>query len=138
MPDVELINESGQSLQLRHIISERVDSPTLVFRTSALGCDICLQEEMKHISNYVSEIKNVVILASDYNVRELKILKSTIEFDFEIYQSSQTGIPFDKEYNNLFTFIIDNTFIVKDFFVPEKTLPELSQGYYKAISSKYW
>jgi len=56
----------------------------------------------------------------------------------EEYQSSQIDIPFEKEYPNLFAFIIDSTFIVKDFFVPEKTLPELSQGYYKAISSKYW
>ncbi len=120
-------------------LTERVKAPMLVIKTSAMGCDLCLQEELKHIEKYISHVKeNVIILASDCNSRTVRILKQSIQFDFEIFRIQKVGLPFEDNNHNLFIFVLGNDLVVKEFFIPEKTLPELSKNYYETICSKYW
>jgi hypothetical protein len=114
--------------------------PKIIMRYSALACDICLDEELKQIHDFVERIgvNNIAVFVSNENARSIKVRKSRLPFNLNTYIVDDTAIAFEKNYNNLFVFIIDKEMIVKDFFIPEKTLPNLSKDYYDAICSKYW
>jgi hypothetical protein len=134
-----IIDDNNTSVKLTQLLAKNKDSHKLIIRHSALACDVCLSEELKLIDDYISEIgkNNVIILASDYNARALKVLKQTILLDVPIYRVENMGIPFEEKHNNLFIFSVNKELIVKDFFIPEKTMPELSRSYYKTICDKY-
>jgi hypothetical protein len=135
-----IMDENKNCIALSSILEVKRNSPVLFIRYSALACDICLEEELKLLEDYISRIglDNIIILASGYNIRGLKVLAKSIPFDLQIYQIEETGIPFENKNHNLFTFIMNRDLIVKDFFISEKTLPELSKNYYKILCEKYW
>ncbi len=137
-PDLS-VNESGKDIKLQQVIMQN-SVPKLIIKTSALSCDLCLEEEMKHISKYVSKIgiDNIIVIASGYNIRSTLILKNKLNIDFRLFQLNTIGIPFEDKNHNLFTFVLDNDLVVKEFFIPEKTLHELSKNYYETICGKYW
>jgi hypothetical protein len=138
--NLTVIDDNKNSVALTNILGIKNNSTKLVIRISALSCDICLEHELKLIKDYIPNIgtENIILFASNYNIRGAKILASSIPFDLKIYQIEKTGIPFEMENNNLFIFIMDKELIVKDFFIPEKTLPDISKNYYETIQNKYW
>jgi hypothetical protein len=133
-----ITDENNNSISLtQHLISNK-NSFKLIIRHSALACDVCLIEELNLIDDYIEEIgkDNVMLLACGYNARTLKILKNSI-LNIPVFRIEDMGIPFERKYNNLFIFSLNKELIVGDFFIPEKTLPELSKNYYKTICDKY-
>jgi len=136
-PSVTISDINGQLIEIAEIVR---GSPKLIIKTSALACDICLEEELKHIKKHINKIgiNNIIIIASDYNARSIILLKKNIQIDLEIYRTQRIGIPFEEKNKNLFVFVVDDRLIIQDFFLPEKTFPELSNNYYEIISSKYW
>jgi hypothetical protein len=136
--DLTVIDDKNSPVSFTQIMND--NSPKLIIRYSALACDICLEEELKIIHNYLSKINenNIIILASNYNVRNLRVLKNSLSIDIKVYQIEKIGIPFEETNNNLFLFIVDKESIIKDFFIPEKTLPNMSRDYYEIIYDKYW
>jgi hypothetical protein len=135
-----IIDENNNALNLAHFIKELGGGMTLIIRYSALACDVCLTEKIKLINNYyMPKVKksNVVIFVSGYNARNVKALKQSISLDIPVYRVENIGVSFEEKYNNLFVFTIDNELTVRNFFLPEKTTPELSKNYYKMICDKY-
>nr|WP_319398804.1 hypothetical protein [uncultured Carboxylicivirga sp.] len=47
------------------------------------------------------------------------------------------GIPMEK-INIPYMFILDSTLVVKQFFVPEKSMPELTDTYLNIIKARYF
>jgi hypothetical protein len=133
--NLKLIDESNNSIQL----SDVLDLPKLIIRYSALACDICLDIELKQLSKYIKKtnIDCILILTSDYNVRSLKVMEKSLPFSLKIYRIEEMNIPYEQKNNGLFVFMLDKELTVKDFFVPEKTLPELSNIYYRTLDDKY-
>lgn len=138
--NLTITDENKNQVSLIDLLETKGDSPTLFIRYSALACDICLEEELKLLGDYIPRIglDNIIILASGYNIRGLKIVAKSIPFELQIYQVEETGIPFENKNRNLFIFCMNRDLIVKDFFISEKTLPELSKNYYKILCEKYW
>ena len=138
-PDLTLFDANGASVKLSEIIDDNTNTPKLIIRYSAMACDICLDEELKIIQEFLAKLgkENIKILASNHNVRSLIVKKNNLSIDLPIYRIEDTGIAFEKNHTNLFVFMIDKNYIVNDFFIPEKTMPELSKDYYSAIIKKY-
>lgn len=138
--DLLLVDEHNNSIPIFDLIANNDSSSKMIIRYSALACDACLYEELKVLEDFFNRIgiENVIILASNHNVRSLKVRKSTLSVDLAIFQIEETGIPFEEKNSSLFVFLLDKDFIVKDFFIPEKTLPELSKNYYSIICEKYY
>jgi hypothetical protein len=136
--DLTIIDENNSPVAFAQIIND--NSPKLIIRYSALACDICLEKELKIIQRYASKINenNIIILASDHNMRSLRVLKNSLSINIRVYQIEKTGITFEENNNSLFLFIVDKEPIIKDFFIPEKTLPNMSIDYYEIICDKYW
>jgi hypothetical protein len=139
-PDLTIVDENKNPVTLVNILKENDNSIKMIIRYSALACDICMEEELKQISNHVKQmdINDVLIFASNHNIRSLRIIRETLPFRIKVYQIEDTGIPFETENENLFIFTLNKDCIVKDFFIPEKTLPKLSDNYYEIVFKKYW
>jgi len=138
-PDLILFDMKGSSLKLSEIIDDNSNTPKLIIRYSAMACDICLDEELKIIQDNLTKLgkENIKILASNHNMRSLIVKQNSLSIDLPIYRIEDTGIAFEKNNTNLFVFMIDKNYIVNDFFIPEKTLPDLSKDYYSTIIKKY-
>lgn len=136
-PNITLLSENNSVTSLSNAIG---DVPKVIIRYSALACDLCLEEELKQISNYILKIgaENVLVFTSNENIRSLTVRKRKFPFNLKTYIIEDISIPFDEKNNNLFVFVLDKDFFVKDFFIPEKTLHSLSEYYYKTIQNKYW
>jgi hypothetical protein len=133
--NLKLVDENNDSIHL----SDVLDLPKLIIRYSAFACDICLESELKQLGKCMEETSTdrILILASDYNVRSLKVVEKSLPFSLKIYRIEETNIPYEQKNNGLFVFMMDKELIIKDFFVPEKTLPELSHNYYRTLDEKY-
>jgi hypothetical protein len=137
LSDMILRDENNNVTSLSDIIG---NTPKVIVRYSAFACDICLEEEIKQINNFISEIgiENIIIFASNENIRSLIVRKKNLSFSVKTYRVEDTFIPFEKSNSNLFVFVLDKDFYVKAFFIPEKTLPDISKNYYETIQNKYW
>ena len=135
-----MVNDNNDTLRFYNLVGNNNGSHKLIIRYSALACDACLDEEIKNIYDYILQIgnENIIILASSYNVRSLKVRKNNLSVNLQVFLIEEIGIPFEENNTSLFVFMIDKEFIVKDFFIPEKTIPELSKNYYCAIYEKYF
>ena len=70
-PDLALIDENSNAVKLSELVANDKGSPKMVIRFSAVACDICLDEELKIIIDYISKIgtENIMIFASNFNAR---------------------------------------------------------------------
>ena len=138
--DLLLFDENSRPVPLSDLVASNRGAPKMIIRLSAFACDICLDEEVKVLSDFAHQIgkENIIIFASNYNIRSLKVRKNNLSINLPFYRLEETGIRFETTNSSLFIFLIDTDFIVKDFFIPEKTLPELSRDYYSTIVSKYY
>lgn len=136
-PEIEFEDENGNLLSLDQLVNT---GPKLMIKTSSYSCSVCLEEEFKHINRYISTIgpENVIVLGTGYNQRSLKTLRQSASFNFQLYSIEKLGIPFEESDDALFVFVLDGDMRVKSFFVPEKTLPELSENYYSTLCDIYF
>jgi hypothetical protein len=111
----------------------------LVLKNSENGCSLCIENEIDIIKKYISLIgnKNIVVITSNTNTRRLINFKRMNNINFDVFSCDNLGLPFEKK-DNLFVFIGDSSLTVKHFFIPEKTLPKLSESYYSSICKKYF
>ena len=139
-PNLLLLNENNDSVLLSDLIERNNNSPKLLIRFSADACDICLDEEIKVLNDFIPLIgaENIMIFASNYNIRSLRIRQNKLSINLPFYSIEDIGIHFEKRHNNLFVFLVDKEFTVKDFYVPDKIFPDLSKDYYNTITTKYY
>ena len=137
--DLQIEDQNQKRMSIGDLFINSSSPFKLIISSSSLGCDICIREELMILESYIDKIghENIIIFASDYNQRALMILKENLKCDLKIYQIERINIPFEEKSNNLFIFVLDENFIIKDFFIPEKSLPELSKDYYEAICNKH-
>jgi hypothetical protein len=135
--DTITVNNEFNDKRALHELFTR--SPKVIIRFSELGCNLCIEEELSLIKEYVSKIgnKNIIILTNHSNVRRLLNFKISNNINFDIFSCNNIGIPFEKE-NRLFVFVSDSSLLIKNFFIPEKSFPKLSKEYYLTISKKYF
>ena len=138
--NLQLLNEDNRTIQLSDLIASNDNSPKLIIRFSADACDICLDEEMKTLNDFISKIgiENIMIFASNFNIRSLRVKQNNLSINLPFYCIEDTGIHFEKKYKSLYVFVVDKGFTVKDFFVPDKIYPDLSKDYYNTITNKYY
>jgi len=62
-PDLLLFDEYNKQVRLLDLVSDSNGAPKVVIRLSAFACDICLDEEVKILKNFVPLIgkENIII-----------------------------------------------------------------------------
>ena len=120
-----------------YMISEVVTSPKLILRYSFTGCEACLKNEFELLETDMRiEKSNVIVILSGGNIRMLKAFNQQ-NTHFQFFLSENLLIPFD-DVGKFYTFMLDSSLIVKDFFIPLQNASRLSKVYYYAIYNKYF
>ena len=129
----------NESLDLNHLLNQM--SQLVILRISDQNCSVCVDAELEELENLQKKLteKQVVVLASFENKRELRILTEGVK---------KLGVPifsirFDKvhlpieEVNIPYYFMLDSDWSVSNVFIPKKSFPDLTNTYFNAIASKF-
>ena len=132
-PVIYIGNDTANKMNLFDLVRGKC----LVFRFSGEACNLCIDfviNKLKSTFSDFAENDRILLIGSNINerVKEKYYGKQIISF-----VSQNLGLPFE-EYNTPFLFIIDRDRITKMFFIPEKSLPELTDIYLKNISERFF
>ena len=138
-PDKKLVNIDGDSIIFSSIIYEK---QALVFRYSYLGCNDCVVDLLTLLNEMQNkdelEIPILLIIYTE-NFRALLLENRNYNIHFPIYLVPNNDLiksPID-EFNVPYFFLINKNMNCTDFYVPDKTTPDLTQKYLNFINSKY-
>jgi len=132
-PEIYIGNDTANKMNLFDLVKGKC----LVLRFSGEACNVCIDfviNRMKRTFSDFAENDRILLIGSNLNtrVKENYYGKKIISF-----YSGDLGLPFE-EYNTPFLFIIDRDRITKMFFIPEKTMPELTDFYMKNVFERFF
>jgi len=127
----------GNDTADKAFLYDLVRDKCLVFRFSGEACNACVDFAMARIKNTFKDFATndrILFIGSNINerIKDKYYGKPVISFD-----SEDLGLPFE-EYNTPFIFIMDKDRITKMMFVPDKTLPDLTDFYLNMIKERYF
>lgn len=135
--DIPIIDIYEKKYTLKELFES---GPKLIIYNSETGCNLCIEKELELINNISTDIdiKNIIIISNFKNSRKLKVFKSFYNIKFDVFSCNSLKLPFEKLNSKPCVFVMDSELIVKDFFVPNRALTELSENYYFTIYNKYF
>ena len=128
----------------QEILKKFFNSPRkVIYRVSESYCMECVKKQLpflKKISNKIGK-QNVAILASFSNSKMFRIFLQENNIDVDAYNIVQDVTPFKPAIEQLYEpyyFKADKlTNEISNVFVPEKSLPDLTQAYCDDVTSKF-
>lgn len=132
-PLIYIGNDTANTMNLFDLVHGKC----LVFRFSGEACNVCIDfaiNKLKSTFSDFAENDKILLVGSNLNnrVKENYYGKKVISFC-----SEELGLQFE-EYNTPFFFIIDGDRITKMFFIPEKSMPELTDFYLRKILDRFF
>lgn len=135
-PNLELINENQQPIRLEELLDGQ---KKLVFRYSELNCHQCVDSAFKSLKSLVKEIgeEKVIILASYSRFRSLALFKRLNQLKMDVYNINEEALGIPLERSGIpFMFLLDKEYKTKFVFVPEKTMPQLTENYFHLMKEQ--
>lgn len=126
---------SDDNIQLKDIVAK---SPVLVFRFSIFSCSACVNFTLDRLKNYFVDFETngkIVLIYDDENMRVSDAMFGKMPYATQ--NRNILGLPLEKA-NIPFLFILDEEMKTKQFFVPEKEMPELTDRYLSVIKERYF
>lgn len=124
-----LLNAAGAGYEL--VNPENTDA--LFMLIPPFPCDVCLENEIQNVTDYLSE-KEMIVIAPEFRMRDLKVqLQKNRAIKFIPYDVESTeGLPGA----DLETAIYFRTAgeVVYDIFIPDKSNTEYSNMYFNKLS----
>lgn len=136
-PTLQLTGENNNEIRLSEIINR---NHTLVFRYNELACSDCVYKEMGNLKELAKEIgdKNIIILASYKNQRDLYVTKRVNGINLQVYNIEQNSLDNNIDnYNIPYMFILDKDLKPHNLFIPNKYSISSTDNYFRDIS-KYF
>lgn len=136
-PDILLVSAVRKdTLTLQQLVGT---TPKLVLRFSELNCMTCVNDivaKIKKASQIIGK-KNVIVAATYHSIRDLYLFKRINGLKMPVYKlpTSGFGLPIGGA-DIPFLFVIDPQFQTKLLFVPDKTLPKMSNQYCSIVESR--
>ncbi len=131
--DNYLYNETGSKINFRTLSKSR---PVLVFRYTELSCNACVDVEMFNLTKYWNVKTNIhpIIMTSYEDKSNLYMFKRVNRVEFEMYNTLNSKLPIDVEEDNIpYYFVLYPNGKVDNVFIPDKTLPQFTDQYFKII-----
>lgn len=126
-------------LLLKQVISEK----KFVIYFNKNQCDDCIRKLIMEVENAFNNSdlnERIILLASNYSIRELMVFKKTNHIHYPIFLIEDNNSSFFckmSQSNQPFSFVIDSTLQIGNIFFPdEKTKLYLNSRYYNNIISE--
>jgi hypothetical protein len=114
------------------------NEPVLVLRFSEFNCMACVDlltnQIKKSFLDYLTNTKIILIYDSETMRLPQNIFEKPV---FLTPKKNLLGLPMEN-FNTPFMFILDKDMKAKQFFVPEKDMPDLTNRYLTIIKSRYF
>ena len=108
------------------------DKNKLILYYAGTSCDICVDSAITAIKVNNVHPDNVLVITNITNWNQLYIEQKKYEV-YKIFSlQKELGLSFD-ELNYPFYFILDSNFFVNCMFIPDKSLPSLTNEYIKYV-----
>lgn len=138
LKNIFVTNEQGVKVSLNTLFDKR---PKLVLRYSEINCMTCVDSSLVYIEKYKNIIgpENIIILASYQRQQDINTFKRVSKVHFKVYntQNNIISLPTEK-LNSPFLFVTDQTLVAQGVFLPEKTIPKLTEMYFQIIIHRYF
>jgi hypothetical protein len=129
---IVLLDTTLSVISMSHILTEE---PTLFLLFSDKDCSSCVDHALLELSDFVNSFdsKRVVILAQVSSIRAYLLQMKRFNINCERYFVEKSPFEFSRFGHKPFYFVMNNKLSPKLYFVPEKTLPELTKIYLNSI-----
>lgn len=116
------------------------NGPKLIVRSNESGCSVCIENEIQKVAKFAKIIgdSNIIVVANFTNVRKSVVFKQANNISLQTYVCKSVGLPYEKNNDKPFVFLLTPDMIAQNFYLPEVTDPEVAQGYYSAIYKRYF
>lgn len=118
------------------LLSEMVsDKPVLVYRYSDVNCNTCIEAEIEVLQKiFKTNLQSVLILCS-YNIdKDFYTFKKVNKINCPIYRIGHNSFNWaPEEYKNPYCFVLHPGLQVSDFYVPDKSFPQMNEIYLNGI-----
>jgi peroxiredoxin len=135
-PSFSLINEQGDSIDLKELSQTKF--PLLLFWFDEFSCDQCILKVFEFISNNNVPDSIMLVISNHKSQRNLYIFKQTHKINYTIYRTtSEFGTTIENE-RIPFLFVLDKSYEIKNFFIPEKSYSKGINDYIVVMKSRYF
>ncbi|MFT3737654.1 MAG: hypothetical protein QM786_02750 [Breznakibacter sp.] len=115
-----------------------VEEPVLVFRYSIFNCSVCVIFALDKIKEHLSGYEGTNRIIYIYDEERLKQPNITPKANTYLSQNRQVlGLPMEQK-NNPFFFLLTKDMKADLFFVPEKSMPTLTDEYLKIVKKRFF
>jgi|GEM_PF-5387672 len=114
--------------------------PKLIVRSNEAGCGACIENEIKKIEKFARIIgdSNIAVITTFSNIRKSIVFKESNHITLRIFTCPDLGMPYERESEKPFMFILNADLHVQNFYIPEMSAADVSQGYYNSIYKRYF
>jgi hypothetical protein len=126
-----MIDLSGQPWKSKENIPS--DKPILVFRYSALSCNVCIEFGYNKLKEYFTDYKDnnhLLVIVSDYPAQY------KVDLNFIHLNKGKLNLPVEDSNQPFYFVLVDNR--VQNIFIPEKNYAEYTDVYLRMVKSKYF
>ncbi len=136
-PGTNVKDEYNRSFSLDSIITS-TPGEKLVFRFTENNCIDCIKAELLHLEKIAPVIgkDNIILLASYTGTNDLKLFRKAYNPPFSIYNTPLESLAGNQleDANLPYYFVLNKDLSPHLLFIPEKTLAELTEQYYKMMT----
>ena len=110
-------------------------SPILIYRYADINCNTCYEAQIEIIQKeFKDEYEKVAILCSYQEERHFSIFKKMNHIEAPIYRIDYDAFTWAvQDYENPYYFVLYPDMSISNVFMPDRTLPKLTQIYLKGI-----
>jgi hypothetical protein len=113
----------------------------LILRLPRANCQLCMDSILYYFKKFNTGVppQRTVILSNFDNARQIETFKGTYALEYAVYHLDDKDmvLPLDKA-NRPYCFISDSTLKAKCIFIPEITLPDISQQYFSLLQHRFF
>jgi hypothetical protein len=135
--NIEGYIRQNEKTDLKSLLS---DSLTFVFRYNENNCNICVEEALKPLMEFSTQIgvKNILIITSYRNIRTMQIFIRKQAPGIHVFNSNEDiNLPIEK-WNTPYFFLLDNTLKAQLVFMPIKEIQNYTREYLNVVNQRFF
>jgi len=124
----------------RHLLAEVVNKDQkIVYRVRETNCMTCVERELPMINSLARTIGlyNIILLTTFDELNQARILQQKFNIPFAVYNVDRSFSPSQDSLNFPYVFLLSANLTATELFYPEKSMPDLSERYYRMIADRF-